>query len=261
MILNFLILSMVLIIPSPSSTSAQPNCTRVCAGGRHENQVPYPFGFSDGCEVHLNCSNAGEIRVGQYNVHNITRDHILINFPSKCDRQFNEIRQFNNRNFALTWRNGFLLSNCHWAFYECKVPTIRVGSHLNLQQCDTTGVDTTINCYSNNTPEQEEFINLNSLELPRCQYLVSSALFDVNGNSSHSESGPEFDQYLELGWWVRGECGCDRNAICRNVSYENQTIGYRCYCNQGYVGDGFIDGDGCRIQAQAPGGSNTKPPP
>ncbi|KAI3813324.1 hypothetical protein L1987_18044 [Smallanthus sonchifolius] len=244
MILHLLIFSVTLIITSPSSVQA--NCTRVCGGGDSEfKQVPYPFGFSDGCEIRLNCSDAGEIRFGEYTVQNVTRDHILITFPAKCDRGYEEIGMFNSTNFAISSRNGLLLENCSSTLNDCVVSTTRVENHFNLQQCESRS-NTTMNCYSEDGPDQGEFINLEKLGAASCQVLFSSVTVDVNGSSSSSMPVSLEFQSLELGWWVGGECGCDQNAVCRNVSSQNRTLGYRCYCNEGFAGDGFSAGDGCR---------------
>ncbi|KAL9994246.1 hypothetical protein Hdeb2414_s0005g00165471 [Helianthus debilis subsp. tardiflorus] len=245
MMLHLFIFSVILIITSPSSTSALASCTRVCNGGDRENSVSYPFGFSDGCEIRLNCSDAGEIRFGEYNIQNITSEHIQINIPANCGRQFEEIRQFNSTNFAPTSRNGFLLSNCSSTLSGCAISPTRAGNRFNFPQCDSR-INRTMDCYSEDNPQPDEFINLKTVEAARCELLVSSALFDMNGSGSPSRPGPSEFQAMELGWWLRGECSCDKNAVCRNVSFENQTVGYRCYCNHGYDGDGFIDGDGCR---------------
>ncbi|KAI3713079.1 hypothetical protein L1987_71650 [Smallanthus sonchifolius] len=246
MILHLLILSVILTITSPSSTSAQANCTRVCRGRKHS--VPYPFGFSDGCEIRMDCLvDNGETRVGEYIVQNITRDHILINLPAKCDRKYEEIRIFNNTNFAITSRNGLLLSNCSSTLNNSVVSTSPVEQYSNLQGCDSR-INTTMNCYTVDSLDREEFINLKKLDAAGCRTLISSVTVDVNGSISLVTVG---FQFLELGWWVRGECSCDENAVCRNVSFEKQTVGYRCNCNEGYAGDGFIAGDGCRRDAFA----------
>ncbi|KAK1438971.1 hypothetical protein QVD17_04784 [Tagetes erecta] len=252
MILHILIVSMIVTtITSPSLlTSAQLNCTRVCRGGigTRVKSVSYPFGFSDGCEIRLNCS-AGEITFGEYIIQNITRDHILVNLPAKCDRKYAEIRVFNNTNFALSSRNGLLLENCNSTLNDCVVSTTRVENHFNLQQCDSRvngNVTTTMNCYSEDDPDVEEFINLNKLDDARCEILFSSVTVDVNGTISPNMPVSLEFQSLELGWWVNGDCRCHPNAVCRNVNFDNQTVGYRCHCDHGYAGDGFIDGDGCR---------------
>ncbi|KAL9994244.1 hypothetical protein Hdeb2414_s0938g00964161 [Helianthus debilis subsp. tardiflorus] len=240
MILHIFIFSITLIITSPSATSAQPNCNQVCTG--NANPVPYPFGFSEGCEIRLNCSNSGEIRVGEYYVQNITSDHILISFPSKCDRPFEQIRQFNATNFAITSENGLRVSNCSstLSLSSCAMTSNRVGSYT-FPQCDNV----TINCYWEEKPDRVEFINLKTLEAAGCQFLFSSVRFNFTGSNPQSWPVPSEFQAIELGWWVRGDCGCDQNAVCRSVSFENQAVGYRCYCNEGYTGDGFVGGLGC----------------
>ncbi|XP_076922281.1 PR5-like receptor kinase [Bidens hawaiensis] len=238
MIHHILILFIILITTSPSTS--QPNCTRVCKRGDHQITVPYPFGFSGACEIPLNCSDAGEIRVGEYNIQNITNSHILIDFPPKCDRPFQQIYQFNTTNFALTSLNGLLLSNCTSVLNTCVFPANTFGNRFNFPQCGS-GVNRTMNCYTADNVGQDEFINLGRVpKSGSCRVLVSSALFDPNGSTLQSRAT------LELGWWVRGECGCDPNAVCRNVSYENRTVGYRCDCRNGYAGDGFVGGNGCR---------------
>ncbi|KAI3824121.1 hypothetical protein L1987_05570 [Smallanthus sonchifolius] len=243
MILHLLFISVTLITTSPSSTSAQANCNRVCDGSR--NAVSYPFGFSDGCAIRLNCTDAGQMYIGIYNVLKITRDHILINLPANCTRRFNQIRLFNNTNFALTSRNGLLLENCNSTLTDCLLSTSRVEDQFNLRQCDSKRIRS-MNCYLEDN-SGEEFINLEKVEAAGCQILFTSATVDFDGNGSRSTPVSLEFQLLELGWWVRGECGCDPNAVCRNVSVEDRRLGYRCYCNEGYVGDGFIAGDGCRI--------------
>ncbi|KAI3813327.1 hypothetical protein L1987_18047 [Smallanthus sonchifolius] len=152
---------------------------------------------------------------------------------------------FNSTNFAISSRNGLLLENCSSTFNDCVVSTTRFENHFNLQQCESRS-NTTMNCYSEDGPDQGEFINLEKLGPAGCQILFSSVTVDVNGSSSSSMPSPLDFQSLELGWWVRGECGCDQNAVCRNVSSQNRTLGYRCYCNEGFAGDGFSAGDGCR---------------
>lgn len=246
MILHFLLFSVILIITSPPSTSAQANCSRVCRGGDggRRNTVSYPFGFSDGCEIPLDCFD-GEIRFRDYKVQNLTRDHISINLPANCSRSFEEILLFNDTNFALTSRNGLLLENCSAALNGCIVSTSMVESHFNIQQCDST-VNRSMNCFSEDNPIREEFINLTKVNSASCQVLFSSVTIDVNANISQGLPVSLEFQSLELGWWVHGECGCHENAACHNVSRENQRVGYRCHCNEGYDGDGFIAGEGCR---------------
>nr|GEV81360.1 wall-associated receptor kinase-like 14 [Tanacetum cinerariifolium] len=76
--------------------------------------------------------------------------------------------------------------------------------------------------------------------------LAFQSKVDINRTSSQSLPALLEFQLLELGWWVRGECSCDRNAGCQDVVVENRTVGYQCNCNDGFQGDGFCAGNGCR---------------
>ncbi|XP_076900852.1 wall-associated receptor kinase-like 14 [Bidens hawaiensis] len=268
MLLHFLVFSVIVIVTSPLSSFAKANCTRVC----RTNAVQYPFGFSNGCEIRLDCTADGEIRIGQYSVQNITRDHIMVILPAKCDRHYEEIRVFGSQNYAVSSHNGLLLENCSSTLNDCVMSTSRFENRFNLQQCDTgiinnntsiTNSNSTSNnstvinsnnsnlsCYSEDDPNNEELMNLTSLEQANCQVLFSSISVDMNrSNWSNMPVLFEF-QSLELSWWVRGSCGCDQNASCRNVTEANETIGYRCNCNEGFAGDGFAAGEGCRKVAK-----------
>ncbi|XP_024975881.1 LOW QUALITY PROTEIN: wall-associated receptor kinase-like 14 [Cynara cardunculus var. scolymus] len=244
MIFHLLIFSVILIITSPPSSSAKANCTRVCIGGGRETLVQFPFGFNSDCEIGLHCSEDGKIQVGGYDVHNFTRDHILVNLPAKCDRGFEEIRFFSGLNYALTSRNGLLLENCRSTLNDCVVSPTRVENHFNLQQCNSS-TNRSMNCYSEDNPDREEFLNLTRLETAGCKILFSSVTVDLNGTNPESSPVSLDFQSVQLGWWMQGDCGCHRNAACRNVSIDNTRIGYRCHCNEGYDGDGFRDGNGC----------------
>ncbi|KAK4481482.1 hypothetical protein RD792_012382 [Penstemon davidsonii] len=55
-------------------------------------------------------------------------------------------------------------------------------------------------------------------------------------------------QFVRMGWWLQGECRCSENARCVGVSppIEGVSAAYRCQCVEGFEGDGFRDGLGCR---------------
>ncbi|XP_076938588.1 wall-associated receptor kinase-like 14 [Bidens hawaiensis] len=238
MILHFLVFSLTIIVTSPLTSFAQAYCDPVCVGtsGGHAKEVQYPFGFSDGCEIRLDCTTDGEIRIGQYSVQNITRDHIMVMLPAKCDRWYEEIRVFSSQNYALSSRNELLLENCSSTLDECVMSTSRFENRFNLQQCDTginnnnTSINNTgsinntsttnsnsnnnnnkstvnnsiVKCFSEDDTNNEEFMNLTSLEQANCQVLFSSISVDISTSMPVSF---EF-QYLELSWWVRGDCTC-----------------------------------------------------
>lgn len=239
MFLHLIFFSMILI----SLTKAQPICNRSCTS--NTNPVPYPFGFSDGCEIRLSCSDTGEILLSEYTVQNLSRDSMLIGLPPKCDRKYDDIRLFNNSNFALTSRNGLLLANCSSSLNDCMLPTRKVENQLKIQQCDSLR-NRSLNCYSEDNLDRNEFIDLKRLEDARCQVLFSSVIVESNGSSLQNMPVSVDFQLLELGWWVQGECKCHVDAVCRYVSVENRRVGFRCNCNEGFVGDGFVAGDGCR---------------
>ncbi|XP_076922290.1 wall-associated receptor kinase-like 14 [Bidens hawaiensis] len=246
MILHLLVFSVIIIVTSPLLTSfAQANCTRVCAGAAgRANVVKYPFGFSDDCEIRLGCTADGEIRMGEYSVQNITRDHILVILPAKCDRRYEDIYLFNTVNYAMSSSNELLLENCSSTLNECMI------TNSNSNNGNSTVINGTISCYSEDDPNNEELMNLTSLEQANCQILFSSISVDMNGRNLTSMPVSFEFQSLELSWWVHGNCSCDQNASCRNVTKANQAIGYRCNCNEGFAGDGFAAGEGCRRVAK-----------
>lgn len=245
MILHLFIFS---VIPAilPSTSLAEVSCNRVCKQNNREIIVPYPFGFSHGCKIRLSCIKTGEIRIRGYSVVNLTNDHILINFPAKCNRLFEEIRQLKTQNnYALTWRNGFLLRNCSENLNDCVISTSMIQSQFNFPRCGSS--NRSLSCYSeDNYDDFNEFMNLSRLEMAGCRVLYSSIMVDYDRNSSQRSLVSMGFQSLEFGWWVEGDCDCDKKAVCKNVSIDNERVGYRCHCNEGYDGDGFVDGDGCR---------------
>lgn len=243
MILNLLLFFVILVITS-SSSPADANCNRVCKGSSREIPVRYPFGFSDGCKIRLHCADTGIFRIGKYQVLDLTTDHILIKLPAKCDRPFEDIRLLRTNNYALTWRNGLLLGNCSMMLNDCVVSTSIIEGHFNLPSCEST--NGSLNCYSDDTRDPVEFMNLIRLEMAGCRVLYSSITVDLNRNSTQNSSVSMGFQSMELGWWVEGDCHCHQKANCNNVSIDDARVGYRCHCIEGYDGDGFIDGDGCR---------------
>jgi hypothetical protein len=52
---------------------------------------------------------------------------------------------------------------------------------------------------------------------------------------------------LELDWWVQGKCRCAQGANCTQfVAPTTGQEAFRCQCPEGLVGDGFVDGAGCK---------------
>ncbi|GFQ01924.1 wall-associated receptor kinase-like 14 [Phtheirospermum japonicum] len=252
----------IIIIPSLISVLSLSSLaqTSTCIQSCGETPVQYPFGFSDKCEIKLNCStSSGDIRIGDFSVRNVTSDQILINLPANCSRPIGDLSQFYGANFAPTWRNGFLLENCSSApSNDCVVPS-RLLSTTGFENCNSGSGNTdhhNISCYSGG-------LNDNSSDLldyakirgnGHCGVLFSSIMVGLNKNSSlinESSSIPLDFQIVELGWWVNGSCGCHPNASCSQVA-NGRHLGFRCKCNQGFTGDGFAaGGNGCRRDCSA----------
>ncbi|KAK4477503.1 hypothetical protein RD792_016729 [Penstemon davidsonii] len=230
-------ISFLLSISSAQNLNSTP-CTHTCG----QNRVQYPFGFSDGCPIKLNCNTntSSSIQIGTFSVQNVTNDQILISLPSKCDRPILQFSEFFGDNFAPTWRNGLLLENCSSPINDCGVPSRLAESRLAFEACGSTSNEN-VSCYADDGSEFLDYGKVKS-KLGNCSALFSSIM--VGFGESVGTVSLEF-QTLELGWWLNGDCNCDRNANCTPIDRGLSRKGFRCNCNEGYVGDGFADGEGC----------------
>ncbi|KAL0430325.1 UNVERIFIED_CONTAM: Wall-associated receptor kinase-like 14 [Sesamum radiatum] len=237
----------VLALSSLAENVSSVGCYDFCG----KTRVSYPFGFSDGCKIKLNCSrDSGTIKINDFLVENVTSDQILISVPPKCNRSIEELSGLFGANFAPTWRNGILLESCSARVNDCVIPSRLVRSRIELN-CDSgAGTDYyNVSCYSVGLDDVSEFLDVGKVTANgNCKILFSSIMVDFNdtGNSLSGSSPILLDfQTAELGWWVDGGCDCDPNASCTRVTHGGQ-MGYRCKCNKGYAGDGFAGGKGCR---------------
>ncbi|KAK6128659.1 hypothetical protein DH2020_037590 [Rehmannia glutinosa] len=205
-------------------------CNQVCG----ENRVQYPFGFSDGCKIRLSCSgDSGKIGIGDFDVHNVTSDQILINLPAKCNRSIGDLSRLFGANFAPTWRNGILLENCTAPSNDCVVPSRLLSSRIGFENCNPElGITDrrNISCYSVGIDDVSEFLDYGKVGgKGNCSVLFSSIMVDLNDNvtSATESSSIALDfQTVELGWWLDGNCDCDPNANCTPVAYGRQ-LGFR----------------------------------
>ncbi|XP_075498659.1 wall-associated receptor kinase-like 14 [Primulina tabacum] len=225
---------------------AQNNDSRECNQSCDDKSVQYPFGFSDGCKIKLSCNrNTGNITIDNFFVQNWTADHILISFPASCNRPIQELQGLFSQNYAPTWRNGLLLKNCSSRLKDCVIPSRLISSQIGDQECNFN-----VTCYSQDIEDETEFLDYEKvLSKGNCTFLHSSILVDMDGNSGgvrgSSSVTLEF-QTAELGWWLDGDCKCAANANCTEVVEGGERKGFRCKCNDGYAGDGFADGEGCK---------------
>ncbi|CAD5182187.1 unnamed protein product [Musa acuminata subsp. malaccensis] len=220
------------------SAQAAKDCERACGS----YAAPYPFGFSDGCPIHLGCSNLPKptIRIGEFTVRNITDDGLLVDVPPACNRSVHAARSLFGNNYALSRRNGLFLRNCtptagKSLTERCSVDTILIDGSCGPVYDNAT-------CLYNAT--KEGFFNADSIAASGCGFLFTT----IGINDPGGVSVPSLDlSTAELAWWLEGTCRCAADANCTTVtSPVTHRPGFRCGCSEGFQGDGFIDGTGCR---------------
>ncbi|KAG5624035.1 hypothetical protein H5410_009253 [Solanum commersonii] len=218
-------------------------CNQYCgAAGSNGPRVSYPFGFSEGCGIRLDCTeSSGEIRIGEYIIQNVTSETLMVNFPMNCSRPIEDLQEFDRTNFGMTWRNGLLLHNCKVPRSECTIPSEILSTRLNIQSCDSKKEN--VSCYSE---ARADYLDYQKLKNTGCGIVVSSILIGMNNDTMKSSAMFLEFQTMELAWGLEGDCACHDDANCTNVSLPGNRKGFRCRCKDGFVGDGFRDGDGCR---------------
>ncbi|TKY55767.1 Wall-associated receptor kinase 14 [Spatholobus suberectus] len=236
--------AMVLTVFMSCSTRAKanPNCERTCG----EHSLKYPFGFSSDCEVKLNCNNS-VVKIGELEVQNVTSDSIFVTLPAKCNRSVSSIRPLFGNNYAPTWNNSFLVQSCKTGLGGCVIPTASfVGRNNLVEGCDDKSGNVSCFTQSQRNRSREDVLTLGDWDLTGCKFLFSAVALDESKGKGLSV---QF-QMVELGWWLQGSCRCSNNASCVKVQLAGGKRGFRCRCQEGFVGDGFVDGDGCRRVSQ-----------
>ncbi|PIN08663.1 Serine/threonine protein kinase [Handroanthus impetiginosus] len=244
----YVFLSLLPLLSCAQNTSST-QCVQSCGNYR----VPYPFGFSNGCAIQLNCSStSGKIKIGDFLVQNVTSDQILISIPAICNRSIEELSALFGGNFAPTTHNGLLFEGCKSPLQDCVIPERLSRSRFQLEPCDTKEEDRyNTSCYADGSANGTELLDYERVKNKgHCSVLFSSIMVDLNENSSvFSRRSPislKF-QTMELGWWIHGACNCDPKATCVHVPVRyGKPLGFRCNCRQGFDGDGFANGKGCR---------------
>ncbi|XP_057970243.1 wall-associated receptor kinase-like 14 [Malania oleifera] len=237
MILHHTTVALIFAISIISSSTADNSTHRdqSCGG-----ILQYPFGFSDGSGIRLNCSHDGTIRIGEFLVQNVTSDNILIDLPASCSRPIESIFPLFSKNYALTMQNGLVVHNCSSLRTNCVLPPVLIHKQFGSQNCGAR--QDNLSCFSGDYDEGVELLSYETVKGSGCKSLFSSIAVESDRNSSVSL---EF-QTVQLAWWLGGPCRCAENATCTTVNLTNGTSGFRCHCNKGFRGDGFHHGTGCR---------------
>ncbi|KAL3640795.1 hypothetical protein CASFOL_015763 [Castilleja foliolosa] len=237
--INFTLFAVTIFIPI-SNTSAAAWCNHTCG----DQSLHFPFGFSAGCQIQLNCSSDGVILAADLPVQSVDRSTILVSLPEMCGRPVAALHRLFTDNFAPTSHNAILLRDCksNHNTSNCFIPQTMVRTHFELLDCGGVG---NISCYSE-TSNRTSFIDYGNLTRSGCGSLFSAISMEPFGNSSSVSLDV---QIVRMEWWLRGDCRCSENARCVPVSapaIEGDSAAYRCECLEGFAGDGFRDGRGCR---------------
>ena len=214
--------------------STKFRCNRTCG----TNHLPYPFGFSSDCDIHLNCSRNGEMLINEFPVQIVGQNSIKIILEPKCNRPLEALDNLFTKNYAPKSTNAILLHNCTSAVSPCNIPSINVQTHFESLKCSN---NSSLSCFSKEATANG-FFDYNMANISQCQYLLSSISAE-----SFTGSGVSLEiQMMELWWWLQGDCRyCSKDAICTQVESPAGS-GYRCQCRDGLIGDGYLAGVGCR---------------
>ncbi|CAK9178584.1 unnamed protein product [Ilex paraguariensis] len=184
--------------------------------------------------------------IHDFPVQQITSGSILVNIPAECGRPVETLQQLFSPNYAPTSQNAILLQNCTSPLTPCKIPTTTVQTHFEMLDCGSK--DNNISCYSEPN-NQSLFIDYHNLTGVQCRSLLSAISVVSLGNLNNSAVSVDV-QVVQLGWWLEGDCQhryCSEDSSCITiVSPIDGRPGYRCQCLEGFIGDGYRAGLGCR---------------
>ncbi|KAI9200625.1 hypothetical protein LWI28_010863 [Acer negundo] len=241
LLLPILFLLTILIFPIITVHASTGYCNRSCGS----NNVNYPFGFSAGCQIHLKCSTNGQMLIGEFPIQSVNSNNMKTIIEPKCNRSVKTLLQLYGENFAPTARNAILLYDCDSSPKTCKIPSTDVQTQFQSLKCDSnsSNVISNISCYSEGPGNfQYGFLAYKNVTGQHCRYLMSSISAEA-----FDHSGASLDiQVVELGWWIKGSCHCSKDANCDEFVSPHGRQVFRCHCKDGFEGDGYSAGSGCR---------------
>jgi len=227
--------------PTRAQKSNSSDCESSCGSGKSAKVVPYPFGFSIGCPIILQCNHTvGDVKIGEFQVQNITPNVIMINILADCNRSIERIKPLFGKNFCPSSKNSLLLQNCDKPLNSCVIRTSSLRRDLKLTNCGDKNYD--LNCYSQ-VPRDFDTLGYDNMTSTRCKSVFSSLFRGWEGSAVSFQ----FER-VELEWWLEGDSNnlCSNNANSTKVKLWNGRGGFRCHCADGFAGDGFAAGNGCR---------------
>ncbi|KAL4378646.1 hypothetical protein GQ457_02G014600 [Hibiscus cannabinus] len=224
-----------------SVKSGNNKCQGSCVTGNSTRFLPFPFGFSSACPIQLNCSSTTGVAIGDFHVLNVTSTDIIVDLPDKCDRQLASLAVLFGANYALSAANYLLLGNCSKALQSpCEISTTFLERSFKVKPC--VAQSDNMSCLTRR--HGRRLLSFDEVNNTQCRFVFSSTTI-LADPASESAFSLEMGR-VNLEWWVKGECNCDTNAGCKKVKNGNKTVGFRCLCNEGFEGDGFKEGGGCR---------------
>ncbi|KAL6649524.1 hypothetical protein ACP70R_013748 [Stipagrostis hirtigluma subsp. patula] len=251
------VLLLLLLHAAAAAGGGNGSCARRCGA----MAVSYPFGFSAGCAIQLGCDHAdGAAWVGAARelgllVRNVTPRAVVLALRPDCSRPLNaSLEALFTPSYAPGPQNALVVSRCAPAAQagaarvtNCSVPPeeyLDGSSH-----CVGGGAAEPIRCVapppaaSDDAGVLRRFLNRTEMRA-----LGSACVGLVSAVSYWDAPAPALLLgALELEWWVPGPCRCSRNANCTTVTTPTAgQDGFRCECQEGFEGDGFVDGAGCR---------------
>lgn len=115
----FITIFTIFIAATSSPTRAQKSnssaCESSCGTGKSAKVVPYPFGFSGGCPIILQCDHTvGDVKIGEFQVLNITPNVIVTNILADLNRSIERIKPLFGKNFGPSSNNSLLFQQVHY---------------------------------------------------------------------------------------------------------------------------------------------------
>ncbi|KAL6643796.1 hypothetical protein ACP70R_018562 [Stipagrostis hirtigluma subsp. patula] len=240
-------------------------CERRCNG----TVVPYPFGFSGNCPILLTCNAASSTpllpnsAVAPYRIlyFNSTASTFVVSLAPSCNRIVPAARaSLTGAGYGVSSHTGLFLrgGGCRAqqaTATNCTVPADVMTKLLRTAACG--GNDTACTCVTSTPPAPNtaaaerglgQFLNWTTVEAAGCEDALTATVY---GETPQGLPSQEFG-VAELGWWLNGTCAsataglCAANATCHDLQTPGGEWGHRCACQDGVVGDGFLNGDGCR---------------